>query len=202
MEAVMSYRKKIPSSLTLYNIFNQLYFKYFDDIFIRRANKVTNVKVERYLDRFASNVYSNKFGSTEKLKKYIIWVFQNKGKVPVVCLHQYLDEWKEVNVDNVKSFSIEVADYIREDKKLNSWNDYITAKHSFYPPIVEHYMNDKNEVPFELILYLKILETSKHKKILKSMFSKEIYSKSDYEKKLKKNTKFIENEIVQIKGLI
>lgn len=199
----MSYRKKRPSSLNVYNIFNQLYFKYFEDTFIRKANKVKSERTYRYLESFITNKYSDKFGSLDNLKKYIIWVFQNKGKVPVVTLHCYLDEWENTNEDDIKSFSIEISTYIREDKKLHSWEDYITAKHTFYPPILEHYMNGKKEVPFELILYLDILNSSKkHKKVIKSLFSKEIYNKSEHEKRLDKNKRFIENEIEEIKDMI
>lgn len=195
------YHKQVPSPLYLYNTYNKLYRQYFYNQFIRSGKKINNPHAERYLKNFTSN-YWNQIKTFDRYQKYVMWCFQEHGKIAIMSIHKYIDGWKESESTDMNPFANKMAKYIR-DHKIKSWKEYIAPKKHSYPYIIQHYIGNK-EFPYEAILYLKVVDhIDRNKmKIFKALLAKEIYNKKQHEKRLEENKVFIQNEIERIVKLI
>lgn len=192
-------RKQIPSPVLVYNIFNQIHMRYFSNTFIRGGKIIKNAGTEKYLTFFVENHYRD-FRDLKDLKHYILWMFQEKGRVPINVLHRYIGEWKKRSVVDMSTFAVEVAQYINENGL--SWASYIATREYSYPHIIEHYIGQQN-IPFELIVHLRIPEkvNDAKKMLLRGLLNKEFYDMARYVEKAEKNKNFIAREIERTKSL-
>lgn len=195
------YRKKVPSPLFLYNTYNQLYRKYFYNQFIRSGKKIGNPHAERILKGFTTN-YWNHIKTIDRYKKYVMWIFQEHGKVSIMSIHRYVEGWEETESADMNPFANKMAKYIR-DHKLKTFKEYIKPRKNTYPYIIQHYVGMR-EFPFEAILYLGVMDKidKNHIKILKALLAKELYNKKQHAQRLEENKVFIDNEINRIVKLI
>lgn len=193
-------RKKIPSSLLVYNIFNKISQRYFSNIFIRSAKRIKNEGTEKYINFFIATHYGN-FQNFNELKRYILWLFQEKGKVHLNVLHIYIEEWKQFSSGKVSSFASEISQYMSNENL--AWSEYIAISNFTYPPIIQQYVGEKN-IPFEVIVYLRILDKMRGapKNLVQTLLHKEIYNMKDHKKSVVKNKKFISNELLRLESLL
>lgn len=190
-------RNKVPSTLLLYNKFNQTYYRYFYGHYVKHINHVKN---EPYLQNFIDNQFHKLSYSIDKFEEYILWLFSKYGKLPINSAFIYLDEYLKENnkfIDNVP-FSVIITKYIREEG-IKTWKEYLLPQNGFYPKIIQHYMRDKS-FPFDFILFLKIIDRlpERQQKMLKAMFRNELYNLKDRMNIIEKNKHFYTEEIRKI----
>lgn len=195
---MINYRKQTVSPLYVYNIFNNVYFQYFENHNVRHARKI-DPNVETYIASFISNNFYKFHSSISIFEDYLRWVFQQHGRVSIRMIHSFVDEWEKSNTNEVIPFSAEVVKYLRDN--YISFEEYIAVQKSYFPTILQHYIADKS-IPFELILYLGILDKveKKNRATLKMLLSKEYYDMKKHEEKLNANKLFIEHELKNVKS--
>jgi len=195
----MTYRKQVFDPLTFYNSYIQIYNKYFHNFYTHiRKKELDNKRIEEYLINFSETHFHKLKDSMEEFRKYLTWCFSKYDKVSILCLHKYIDDYLKEGTIELNSFWFKVRDYMKK-KELKTWNEYIEGTPSRYPRILEHYISTK-EIPFEFILYLKVLDTltPMQKKCMKVILRMELL---DLDKKLifiDKNTIFFKYELEQI----
>lgn len=193
-------RRQTPSPILLYNIFNQTYFRYFYGHYVKYTNHIDNHLYYSTLQNFIDNSFYKLSFSADKYEKYLLWVFFKHGKITILSLATFLEEYlKESKKDiDIKPFSVVISKYIR-DEKINSWKEYLLPKNGFYPKIIQHYMRDKS-FPFEFILFLKVIDNvpERQRKMLKTIFRDELYNLKEKKELVEKNKHFFIEEMKKI----
>ena len=192
-------RNKVPSTILLYNIFNQTYFRYFYGHYVKFTNHVDSQQ-HNHLQNFIDNNFDKLSFSIDKYEKYLLWLFSKYGKLPIQSAFGHLEEYlkEEEKKLDISPFSGIITKYIREEK-INNWKEYLLSQGNFYPKIIQHYMRDKN-FPFEFILFLKILDRvpDRQKKMLKTIFRNEMYNMKEKLNLVDKNKYFFAEELKKI----
>lgn len=192
-------RNRIPSTVFLYNIFNQTYFRYFYGHYVKYTNQI-GTQNNNSLQNFIDNHFNKLSFSKNKYEKYLLWLFSKYGKLPIVTAFSHIDEYlkEEDKKLDIIPFSAIITKYIR-DEKINNWKEYLLPQGGFYPKIIQHYMRDRS-FPFEFILFLKILDRvpDKQKKMLKTIFRSEMYNLNEKLLFVEKNKHFFTEEIKKI----
>ena len=194
------YRKKTVAPLYLYNIFNQLYFKYFEGHPIRGAKRLPSSEMESYLTWFITTHYPK---VKNQLKDYIIWCFQQHGRFRIKLLHRFIDSYDGTKPSaEIQPFANKIAKYMR-DNYISSWEAYIAPRPNFFPIIFQHYVASK-DFPFEVLLHLGIFDSipASRKDMAKAMLRTEFYEIDQHTKKAEKHRVFIGLELDRIKNLI
>ena len=192
-------RNKAPSTVFLYNTFNQTYFRYFYGHYVKYTNQIES-QHHNFLQNFTDNHFSKLSFSIDKYEKYLLWLFSKYGKLPMLSAFSHIEEYlkEEEKKLDIVPFSVIITKYIR-DEKIGSWKEYLLPQNGFYPKIVQHYMRDKS-FPFELILFLKIMDRvpDRQKKMLKTIFRSEMYNLKEKLDLVEKNKGFFTEEIKKI----
>lgn len=194
------YRKITISPIYIYNIFLNTYYRYFENRYNRQTKKIEE-SLESFLKWFISTYYYKFKEDKEEFENYLFWIFQTYGKISIRQIHKYIELWEKSKSLEEEPFSLKISKYLRDN--YITWNNYIKPKKGYFPIILQHYISDRN-FPFELLLYLNILDKveNKNKNILKMLISKELYDIKKYKIKAEANEKFIQNEIENIKNSI
>lgn len=193
-------RKKVLSPLRVYNLFNQIYYRYFSDIRIRSGKQIKSITIEEYLTFFVENHYK-KIKTFDGLKHYILWMFKEKGKLPINHLHRYIDEWLKHESDDIIYFADAVSAYLRANDM--TLKEYLAPVYRYYPHIIQHYIGQKN-IPFEFILYTKVMDKIPKKQLtlLKVLLTDEFYELDMYRDRMKKRKGYLKAEVERLKKLI
>ena len=110
---VKNYRKQVVVPLYVYNLFNQLYFKYFENHGIRWSKKELDPRTDQYLANFISKYWTNKLSeSKEKFERYLLWCFREYGKIPVILLHSHIDDWIDDTSNTLHPIAAKVSKYL------------------------------------------------------------------------------------------
>ena len=195
-----NYRKKIPNPLRIYNLFNQIYYRYFSDINIRSGKQIKSIHTKEYLTFFVENHYK-KLKTFDAIKHYILWAFKEKGKFPINHLHIYIDEWLKHESDDIIYFADAISAYLRNNDL--TFKEYLSPVPRYYPHIIQHYIGQKN-IPFEFILYTKVMDKIPKKQLtlLKVLLSDEFYELGMYKERMKKRKGYLSAEVERLKKLI
>lgn len=193
-------RRQIPSSLSVFNIFNRTYYHYFYGHFTKHAKHIHNEHVERIVEDFIENHFNKLNYSLIRFEEFLLWLFSKYGKLPLATISGKIEEYlkEEINSNEIKSFAIKILKYMR-DNKIQTLHDYILPIDGFYPKIIQHYIKDK-DIPFEVLLYLKIFDriSKEQKKTVKSLFRKEMYNINERMIVMEKNKGFITEELKKV----
>ena len=168
----------------------------------KRTKEIKDKNVERQIEIFLSNykeaIFSN---SLSEIEDYFQYCFLNKKQLYFFNLSEHIESWKKHEIKNPKDelkyvFADKVINYL-EENNLDFLN-YLKCQKNYIPKILQHYLAIK-EIPFEVLLYLKIFDKCQlDKRKLKMMLSKEFYDMKDYEKKLERLKPLISNELKKI----
>ena len=192
-------RLKTSSTVALYNIFNQTYFRYFYGHYVKYTNQI-DIQPHNFLQNFIDNNYHKLSYSIDKYENYLLWLFSKYGKLPIISAFSHIDEYLKIEEKklDISPFSVIISKYIR-DEKIKSWKEYILPKGNFYPKIIQHYMRDKN-FPFEFILFMKVIDRvpDKQKKMMKTLFRNEMYNLKEKMELVEKNKHFLTEEVKKI----
>ena len=193
-------RKKVPNPLRVYNLFNQIYYRYFSDINIRSGKQIKSVTTKDYLTFFVENHFK-KINTFDNLKHYILWTFKEKGKFPINHLHLYIEEWLRHESDDIIYFADAISAYLRNNDL--TIKEYLAPVPRYYPHIIQHYIGQKN-IPFEFILYTKVIDKIPKKQLtlLKVLLSDEFYDMDTHIKRMKKGKGYLSAEVERLKKLI
>ena len=193
-------RKKVPSPLRVYNLFNRIYYRYFSDIDIRGGKNIKSISVETYLSSFITKHY-HKIKTIDDLKQYILWVFRENGKIPITHLHHYIDGWKKDQSGDIKMFAESVVNYLKSNKM--TLGEYVAPVRQYFPHIIQHYVGQK-AIPFEFVIYTKAIQNvdKKNLDMLKVLLKDEFSEMDKHIKNAKKNKNFIKIEVTRIKELL
>lgn len=197
---MQSLRKKVPNPLRIYNLFNQIYYRYFSNINIRSGKQIKSISTEEYLTFFVENHYK-KLKTFDNIKNYILWVFKEKGKIPITHIHLYIDDWLNHESDDIMYFADAVSGYLRDNDM--TLKEYLAPVPRYYPHIIQHYIGQKT-IPFEFILYTKVIDKipKKQLNLLKVLLSDEFYDMDMHVKRMKKRKGYLSAEVERLKKLI
>jgi hypothetical protein len=159
---------------------------------------LNNKKIEEYFINFSETHFHKLDDSIEGFKNYVTWCFSKHDKVPIFSLHNYIDNYLKDGTIELSSFWFRVCEYIKKNK-IATWEDYIKGSTCRYPKIIEHYLSSK-EIPFEFILYLKVLDTltPMQKKCMKVILRVELMNLDKKLIYIEKNSIFFKSELEQI----
>jgi len=192
-------RRQVPSALQVYNKFMVVYFKYFHGHAIKPGKHIPEQFVYS-LDAFVQKEFEKLECDLKKFEAYLIWVFSTHGSKYITDIPRYIDDYlKDQNKSaNLKPFSVQMSKYIR-DNKVKSWEEYTSTKGTGYPIIIQHYLKDR-DFPFEFLLFLKVFDKipDLQKKMLKSVFGKEMYNLKERTELAKKNIAFFREQMIVV----
>jgi len=129
--------------------------------------------------------------------EYVIYCFRTGGFIPLFHLHKYIDSWeREKSIILTSVFATNIISYM-ERNYIKTWGYYITNPKNYYAPVIQQYIAFR-DVPFELLLYLNVLNTVEKKcdNLLKTLLVKEYREIDNFQKRVNNNKLFIANEIL------
>jgi hypothetical protein len=151
-----------------------------------------------FLEHFVQNDFEKLHFSLSEFEKYLLWMFSKHGTRPIQLIGAYLNEYEKEQKDEteLKPFSVQMSKYIR-DHNIKSWWEYVAPQGSAYPKIIQHYLKDK-DFPFEFLLFLKVFDKvpALQKKMLKSIFGKELYNLQERMEVVNRNIEFFREQML------
>jgi len=162
-----------------------------------KAKKINDKRVERAIQSFLSNHLTESFNnSLVKIEKYFSYCFENNKNLYFFNLGAFVEEWKKFNASGNRIstkflFFNTICTYLKDNNI--SIEEYIKKRKNYIPVILQHYIATKN-IPFELLITLKILEKCDiDKNKLKMLIKNEIYNMDTYIQ----NEKKLHNTLIQ-----
>lgn len=195
------------NTISIFRLYYKVKGKYnpndYANFLARNAKKINDINVIKQIDSFIEiNKYTN-FNSILEIEEYFTFCFMKNLPLYFFNLNQYIDDWKKYKLTDTKQelkyiFSDKIIDYLKKHKL--TFKEYLKPQKGYIPRILQHYLMNK-EIPFEVILYLKVLDHCElDKKKLKLLLSSEIYEMNLYEKRLERLIPLIQSELKIILG--
>lgn len=199
-------RRKVSSlnTLSVFKTYYKVLGKYYPEKsfplskVIKIRNPLIEKQIELFLEQYKYSAFSDRLSELEDYTDFCI------RKKYAIYFHNYdvwIEEWKKERLHTTKDelkylCSEKIQRYLRDNSI--TFKEYIEKKKFYIPIILQHYLVTK-ELPFELILFLKIIEKCDiNKKKLKVMLYREFMELHIYEKRLEKLKELFMGEIKKI----
>lgn len=192
-------------SVSIYKIYYKVLSKYKDVPYgFKLAYKTTKIDekyselIGKFWDEHSKEGFQNKLTEVES---YFEFCFEHDYSIYFHNLGQYIDLWKTDRLTDSSSetkylFAQRVLTYLK-DRNL-TFKQYIEKQKNYIPIMLQHYLSSK-DIPFEAILYLKILErVDMDKKKLRILLHREFIEMEKYKARTKKLNTLFEGEIRRI----
>lgn len=166
-----------------------------------KATKISDLSVENAINGFLSQHRFTFDDSVKQIEDYFNFCFSNNFPIYFFNLDNFIEEWKKHKLTDVKSelkylFAEKIRAYLQENNL--SFKEYISPQKRYIPKILQHYITSK-EIPFEIIIYMRILDKCDiDKRKLKILLHREFVKMKEYEERLKKLKPLIDSELKKV----
>lgn len=164
----------------------------------KEIKKSIEISIEKFLTKHQYNTFND---SLTEIENYFEFCISKNYEIYFHNLDLYIEKWKKSNIcESSEEIKYVFASKIQHFLKIHniSFKDYIKKHEKYIPPILQHYIASY-EIPFEVILYLKILDKCDiDKKKLRMLLHKEFTEMSEYNRRLKKLKPLIESELRRV----
>lgn len=198
-------RKSGIGPVSIYKIYYKVLSKYKDIPYgFKLAYKTTKIdeKYSELIGKFWDEYGEEKFNKQlTQVEDYFEFCFEQSYSIYFHNLGQYIDLWKKDRLTDSSSetkylFAQKVLTYLKE--RNLTFKQYIEKQKNYIPIMLQHYLSSK-EIPFEVILYLKVLDrVDMDKKKLKILLHREFIEMEKYKARAKKLNTLFEGEIKRI----
>jgi hypothetical protein len=159
------------------------------------GDKAIEKQIEHFLEKNRYEIFNN---SLSKIENYFDFCFSNNKELYFYNLSEYIKDWQQYNLEGQLyeqeiKFADEVFQYLLTFNL--TFETYITCNKNKLPVIIQHYISTR-KIPFELLLYLNILEDCKYnKKRLKVLLAREYVDMKKHKSNLKKLEPLLKEEL-------
>jgi len=201
-------RKEGITPLVMYKVFLEQYCLYNPDSPYKYTykkvkainNKLIEIKIEQFLDKYRYNVFKD---SISQMRSYFKFCLDKNRNTYFYILDKHIADWKNrtlIQPEKSFLFADNIINYLRITE--TDYDSYISTSKRQIPSILLHYISKKN-IPFELIVYLGILDNLSNcgldKRRITFLLSTEMADIDRYKRNVKKFGQVIEREISKIK---
>lgn len=156
------------------------------------------LQITGFLNKYRYVVFND---SMTEIENYFKYCFANDYSIYFNNLGAYIGQWSKDKLSD-KGFEVKYVFSDKIIKYLKQYNisikQYLEPQKKYIPRILQHYIANK-EVPFEVILYLKILDRCDiDKKRLKMLLHTEFMQMKEFETKLPKLENHIKEELRRV----